>query len=70
MERNMSKEIGGIFKMERHNRFVRELHSAYRRDAGKDKSIIMKSEIGDTDFDNLQNELQRKFDELFGPIED
>lgn len=66
------KAIGGIATMNiRHKKFVETIRLKSDVEEGTPKSFSNESdEDVDTDSFDLQAELERKFDEIFGPLDD
>ena len=66
------KAIGGIAAMNiRHKKFVETIRLKIDLEEGAPKSFSNESdEDVDTDSFDLQAELERKFDEIFGPLDD
>lgn len=60
--------INGI---ERHNAFVEEMRKNLTKFKIKAKSTdAVETQTEDADYDELRLEIERKFDELFGPLDD
>ena len=60
--------INGI---ERHNAFVEEMRKNLTKFKIKTKSTdAVETQTEDADYDELRLEIERKFDELFGPLDD
>ena len=60
-----------ITGIERHKAFVEEMRKNITKlKISKKSSEIVEAQTDDTDNDELRLELERKFDELFGPLDD
>lgn len=60
-----------ITGIERHKAFVEEMRKNMTKlKISKKSSEIVEAQTDDTDNDELRLELERKFDELFGPLDD
>lgn len=60
-----------ITGIERHKAFVEEMRKNMTKlKINKKSSEIVEAQTDDTDNDELRLEIERKFDELFGPLDD
>lgn len=60
-----------ITGIERHKAFVEEMRKNMTKlKISKKSSEIVEAQTDDTDNDELRLEIERKFDELFGPLDD
>lgn len=60
--------INGV---ERHNAFVEEMRKNLTKFKIKTKNTdAVETQTEDADYDELRLEIERKFDELFGPLDD
>lgn len=60
-----------ITGIERHNAFVEEMRKNLTKFKINTKSTdAVETQTEDADYDELRLEIERKFDELFGPLDD
>ena len=60
-----------ITGIERHKAFVEEMRKNMTKlKINKKSTEIVEAQTDDTDNDELRLEIERKFDELFGPLDD